>query len=328
MNARSGMLIVIGFLACTGLADEAEDHSQDRGEAQQGGQHTEQQQNGAPAQAAEGDPHEQHRREDKDDSRTQADEHAHHRSTQPNAEPTESERAHIPPEAPQRFMGDMPKERMSELMQMEDDALFGMVLLDQLEWREINNAAAQVWEFDAWYGDDYNKLWFETEGDRVDGEEEGRVELMWDRIISPWWSLQTGVRQDFGEGPSRTWFDLGIQGLAPYFFEIDAAVYVGEQGRTAFRFSGEYDMLITQRLILQPELEFRLYGKNDPENGVGSGLSNVEIGARLRYEIRREIAPYLGVHWERKFGRTEDLARDEGEDVNALVFVAGLRAWF
>jgi copper resistance protein B len=268
----------------------AEDHSQHRGGAQQGG------------------------------------EHAHH---QPHArEPTESERAHIPPDPPQHVMGDMSNERMIELMHMEDDAAFGMVLLDQLEWRNVNDSDARVWELDAWYGDDYNKLWFETEGERVAGDEDGRVELMWDRIISPWWSFQTGVRQDFGEGPSRTWADFGIQGLAPYLFEIDAALYVGEEGRTAARFSGEYDVLITQRLILQPELEFQLFGKDDPENGIGSGLSDGNVGLRLRYEIRRELAPYIGVHWKRKFGKTADLARNEGEDESDLLFVAGVRAWF
>jgi copper resistance protein B len=256
-----------------------------------------------------------------------AEDHSHHRQAT-SGEPGESERAHVPPDPPQHFMADMSKERMIELMQMEDDAPHGMLLLDQLEWREIDDAGGHVWEFDAWYGGDYNKLWFETEGQGADGEEEGRFELMWDRIISPWWSFQTGVRQDFGEGLSRTWLDIGLQGLAPHFFEIDAAVYVGEQGRTAARFSGEYDMLLTQRLILQPELEVRAFGKDDRENGIGSGLSIIEIGLRLRYEIRRELAPYIGVHWERKFGRTADLARDEGEDVADVALVAGVRAWF
>jgi copper resistance protein B len=239
--------------------------------------------------------------------------------------PTESELSHVPPEPPKNPLPDMSEERMIELMAMEDDAAYSMVILDQLESRRADVTA---WELDAWYGTDYNKVWFESEGERADGDEEGRVELMWDRIISPWWSFQTGVRQDFGEGPSRTWADFGIQGLAPYFFEIDAALYVGEGGRTATRFSGEYNMLIAQRLILQPELEVELYGKDDPENGIGSGLSDVEVGLRLRYEIRREFAPYIGLHWERKFGETADLARDEGEDVNDLMFIVGLRAWF
>lgn len=256
-----------------------------------------------------------------------AEEHSQH-VDEPPMEAGESERAHVPPDPPQHFMGDMPKERMSELMQMDDDALYGKVLLDQLEWREVGGEDVQAWEFDAWYGNDFNKVWLETEGETTDGEQEGRVELMWDRIISPWWSFQTGVRQDFGAGPGRTWLDLGIQGLAPYFFDIDAAIYIGEEGRTAARFSGEYDILITQRLILQPELELRAFGKNDPENGIGSGFSDLELGLRLRYEIRREFAPYIGLHWERKFGRTADLARDAGEDPDDLSVVAGLRVWF
>jgi copper resistance protein B len=256
----------------------------------------------------------------------QPDEHAQHEAA--GDELTQSEREHVPPDPPQHVMGEMSNERMIELMQMEDDASHGLLLLDQLEWREVDGEDAQVWELDAWYGDDYNKVWFETEGERLAGEEEGRVEVMWDRIISPWWSLQLGMRHDFGPGPGREWLDIGIQGRAPWFLEVDAALYVGEQGRTAFRFSGEYDVLLTQRLVLQPELELRAYGKDDPENGVGSGLSDLELGLRLRYEIRRELAPYVGLHWERKFGGTEDLARAADEDVSELVFVAGLRAWF
>jgi len=243
-------------------------------------------------------------------------------------EPGESERAHVPPEPPQHVMGDMTTEHMIEMMQMDDAALFGKILLDQLEWRDTKGADTQAWEFDAWYGNDYNKLWLETEGERVDSDEQGRVELMWDRIISPWWSFQTGVRQDFGQGPSRTWLDFGVQGLAPYFFDIDAAIYIGEEGRTSARFSGEYDILITQRLILQPELELRAFGKDDPENGIGSGFSDLELGLRLRYEFRCEFAPYVGLHWERKFGRTADFARDAGEDPDELSLVAGLRIWF
>ena len=255
------------------------------------------------------------------------DAHAGHDMSNAQA-PTDSERQHVPPDPPQNPLGDMSEERMIELMQMEDNAALGMVLLDQIEYRKVNGADVQAWELQAWYGTDYNKIWFETEREREDGEEAGRVEVMWDRIISPWWSLQSGVRYDFAEGPSRTWADFGIQGLAPYFFEVDAAIYIGEQGRTAARFSGEYDMLLTQRLILQPELEFELYGKDDPENRIGSGFSDMEIGLRLRYEIRREFAPYVGVHYERKFGRTADFAREDGQDASDLVFVAGLRAWF
>jgi copper resistance protein B len=244
-------------------------------------------------------------------------------------ERTESERSHVPPDPPTNPLPDMSRERMIELMQMSDQAAYSLILLDQLEGREQDDENALAWELQAFYGTDYNKLWFETEGEHVAAaEEEGRVELLWDRIISSWWSVQAGVRHDFGEGPARSWASVGIQGLAPYFFEIDAALDVGEQGRTAARFSGEHDLLITQRLILRPEVELDLYGKDDPANRIGAGLSDVEVGLRLRYEIRREFAPYIGIHWKRKFGKTADFARADGQDESDLVFVAGLRAWF
>ena len=258
----------------------------------------------------------------------EAQDHSSHADHGQHAQPTESERAHVPPDPPTHPMPDVSEQRMIELMQMEDNAPYGMILLDQFEWREIDNEDAQAWELQAYYGTDYNKLWFETEGERVEGEGSGPAELLWDRIISPWWSIQSGVRHDFSEGPSRTWAAIGLQGLAPYFFEVDTAFYLGEQGRTAARFSADYDMLITQRWVLQPEIEFQLYGKDDTANGLGSGLTDAELGIRLRYEIRREFAPYVGIHWERKFGETADLSRANGEDVDELSFVAGLRVWF
>lgn len=258
---------------------------------------------------------------------TEEDQHAQHKSATSD-EPTESERAHVPPLPPQHFMDDMSKERMIELMQMEDTASVSMVLIDKLEWREVDNADALLWDGQAWYGNDYNKAWFKTEGERVGGEEEIRAELLWDRIVRRWWSAQAGVRHDFGEGPSRTWAAFGVQGLAPYWFEVEATLYVGEEGRTAARFSSEYELLLTQRLILQPDLEFQIYGKDDPENGIGSGLSDAEFALRLRYEIRREFAPYVGIAWSRQFGNTADLTRAAGHDVSDLQFVAGLRVWF
>ena len=251
-----------------------------------------------------------------------ADDHAHH------VEPTESERAHVPPDPPANPLPHMSEERMIELMQMEDNAAVGMVLFDKFEWREGEDEHSQAWDLQAFYGTDYKKLWIETEGARADDQEHGRVEVLWDRVISSWWSLQAGVRHDFLEGPSRTWAAVGLQGLAPYFFEIDAALYVGEQGRTALRLEAEYEMLITQRWVLQPTVELSAYGKDDLDNGIGSGVSDVEVAFRLRYEIRREIAPYVGVHWERLFGGSADIARGAEDDVDELSIVAGVRAWF
>lgn len=255
------------------------------------------------------------------------DEHAQH-SSAASDEPTESERGHVPPPPPQHVMHDMSTDEMIELMDMDDTASFGMVLLDQLEWRKVDDRSALLWGGQAWYGDDYNKIWFKAEGERVGGEVEGSNELLWDRLFARWWNVQAGVRHDFGEGPSRTWAAFGVQGLAPYWFEVEATLYVGDEGRSAARFGGEYELLLTQRLILQPEIEFNLYGKDDPENGIGSGLASADVGLRLRYEIRREFAPYLGLAWSQKFGGTADLSRAAGHDTSDLQFVAGLRMWF
>ena len=258
----------------------------------------------------------------------EATDHSHHDQHAASDEPTMSERAHVPPEPPTNPLPPMSEERMIELMQMEDNAAFGKVLLERLEWREGEHAHSQDWDLQAFYGTDYNKLWIETEGARAKAQEVGRVEALWDRVISSWWSLQAGVRHDFSEGPSRTWAAVGLQGLAPYFFEVDAAIYVGEQGRTALRLEADYELLITQRLILQPSIELTAYGKDDVENGIGSGVSDLEIGFRLRYEIRREIAPYIGIQWERLFGDSADLARRTGDEVEEFSVLAGVRAWF
>lgn len=241
---------------------------------------------------------------------------------------TESELAHVPPPPPQNPMGDMSKEEMAEMMGMDDTEPFGMLLLDQFEWRDVDAGGAFGWDGRAWYGNDYDKGLLKSEGARIDGEYRGSVELLWDRVFSRWWSLQAGIAHDFGQGPSRTWAAMGVQGLAPYWFEVAALLYFSEQGRTAARVSAEYEMFLTQRLILQPKLELDLYGKDDAANGIGSGVSDAELGLRLRYEIRREFAPYLGVVWSRKFGDTADIARGRGDDANEVQLVAGLRAWF
>jgi copper resistance protein B len=245
-----------------------------------------------------------------------------------NSEPTESENGHVAPDPPQHPMHEMSSERMIELMQMEDDAPFSLLLFDELEWHEKNNVDAVHWDAEGWYGTDYNKVWLRSEGNGIEREYQGLAELFWDRIVGRWWHAQAGVRHDFGVGPSRDWIGLGVQGLAPHWFEVEATLYFGEQSRTAARFSGEVELLITQRLILQPKIEFDLYGKDDPQNAIGSGLADSEIGLRLRYEIRRELAPYVGVVWTRSYGDTADFARAAGDDVDELRLVAGLRLWF
>lgn len=244
------------------------------------------------------------------------------------AEPPSPESAgaakHVAPEAPEHPMPAMSYSEMVRTMQMDDTARAGRVLLDQLEWR----STGAVWEGEAWYGGDYDKLWLRTEGEPVRGTtEDARVELLWDRIITRWWSLQLGARESFGNGPARTWVAAGVQGLAPQWFDIEATLYAGEAGRTAARLRGEYDLLLTQRLIVQPEAEINLYGRPDPARQLGSGLSDLDVGLRVRYEFRRELAPYVGVAWRRLFGGTADRARAGGVRPSDLQFLAGVRLW-
>jgi len=263
-------------------------------------------------------------------------EHQHHQMPMPDMPAQDSkqginasEAEHVAPEPPKHSMGPMPYQAMAQMMQMDDRERYGKVLIDQLEWRDASEGSASVWDAEAWYGGDYNKLRFRTEGDRAQGQmEDARAEVFWDRLINRWWSLQAGARQDFGEGPSRTWAAVGVEGLAPYRFEIEATLYAGEQGRTAARLKAEYELLLTQRLVLQPEAEANLYGKSDRERGLGSGLSDIEAALRLRYEIRREFAPYVGLVWSRRFGDTATQARVSGRDADDLQIAAGFRIWF
>ena len=217
-----------------------------------------------------------------------------------------------------------------EGMDMSDDAKFSRLLLDQLEFAHDNHGDnAQFLDGEFWYGADFNKLWLKAEGESGNGSlQDLRTEALWDHAISAYWGAQVGVREDFGQGPSRTWAAFGVQGLAPYWFETEATLYVGESGRTAVRLQVEYDALLTQRLVLQPKVEAEFYGKEDPQRAIGSGLSSTELGVRVRYEIRREIAPYLGVIWRQRYGQTADLDRVQGEYTSELQLVVGLHVWY
>lgn len=225
--------------------------------------------------------------------------------------------------------------QMAGMMEMDDTSLFGKVMLDQLEWRNGDAGESRAaWDAQAWYGGDYDKLWVKTEGDYVGsdpdkGWREASVDVLWNRAISPWWSVESGVRRDFGSGASRTWAALGVQGLAPQWFQTEATFYASDEGRTAMRLKVDYDVLLTQRLVLQPYAEANLYGRADPQERVGSGLSDLQLSLRLRYELRRELAPYLGLVWLRRFGGTADLARADGaHEAGEVELAAGLHAWF
>lgn len=242
----------------------------------------------------------------------------------------QSQLEHVPPDPPQSHVDhDMSYREMTEMMGMDDRRRFGKVMFDRLEWHDGDEGSQYAWDARAWYGGDYHKAWLEAEGERVeDATHESRLEGGWERIISPWWNVRAGLRHDAGEGPARDWLGAGFTGLAPGFIETEALIYLGEDGRTAARFKFERDFLFTQRLVLQPELELDAFGKDDPEKLIGSGLSTLKFGLRLRYEVRREFAPYIGVHWAGHFGETSDLRRAAGESTDEFTWLAGVRAWF
>jgi copper resistance protein B len=199
-------------------------------------------------------------------------------------------------------------------------------LIDRMEARDDGGMG---WKSTAWIGGDIHRLWLRSEGSAREGRvEHGDLEVLGGRAISPWWDLVAGVRHEFGEGPSQTFAAVGVTGLAPYKIEVEATAYLGSSGQTAARIEASYDTLLSNRLILQWHAEANLHGKDDERRGIGAGLGTVEAGLRLRYEVTRQFAPYVGVEWERAFGGTADFRRQHAEDVRDTRLVAGVRVWF
>ncbi|WP_242112716.1 copper resistance protein B [Luteimonas aquatica] len=212
---------------------------------------------------------------------------------------------------------------------MHDNGLHSYVLFNRLETWDADPGRGLGWEAQGWIGTDLDRLWLRSEGERSDGHTESAdLEVLYGRSVAPWWDLVAGVRHDFKPGDAQTFAAFGVQGLAPQKFEVSATAYLGERGQTAARLEAEYELLLTNRLILQPLVEATLFGKDDPARGIGAGLGTVEAGLRLRYEFTRKFAPYVGVVHERAFGKTADLRRGDGEPGDDTRIVVGLRTWF
>ena len=217
---------------------------------------------------------------------------------------------------------------------VDDTQTFWLLLVDQLEFRDNEGEATFNWDAWGWIGGDYERLWVKTEGDigleTADGEAE--VQLLYGKLIAPFWDLQVGLRYDqlysSDGGPGRAFGVVGVQGIAPYLFEVDAALFLSQDGDVSARLQAEYQLLLSQRLILQPEFETNIAIQKVEEFGVGSGINDIELGLRLRYEISRKFAPYVGVSWTRKLGNTADLAREEGESVGNFTILGGARLLF
>ena len=211
----------------------------------------------------------------------------------------------------------------------EDDPLLTMLKIDQFEITDIGGNNDLAWEGQGWVGRDLNKLWLKTEGERIDGDtEEAEVQLLYSKAIAPYWDAQIGWRHDIKPRPNRDWLVLGVQGLAPYFFETDIVLFIGEKGIVGLRTEFEYELMLTQKWILTPELEASFFSKNDQDVGLGRGLSDVSLGLRLRYEIKREFAPYIGIEWDKRFGDSADFSGEEGDHTSDIKWVAGVRFWY
>lgn len=205
-----------------------------------------------------------------------------------------------------------------------------MLMIDRLEWRPHGGRHGYAWEVEGWTGGDLDRLAFKTRGERDAGGDldNAEVQLGWSHALDPWFNLRAGVRQDIRPRPMRTHAVLAVEGIAPYWFEVEGEVFLSNKGELTGRAEANYDLRLSQRVILQPAAELNFSAQDVEALRLGSGVSSVELGARVRYEFAREFAPYLGIHWERKLGGTARFARAYGEDVGGLNFVAGVRLWF
>jgi copper resistance protein B len=208
--------------------------------------------------------------------------------------------------------------------------VFSTVMLDRLEARNYNGVTTSYWEGQGWMGTDMDKAWFKTQGDAGQGKvQTADAQLLYSRAIAPYWDAQIGARHDFqaSNQPARDWLALALKGLAPYNFDVDASAFLGSRGAAA-RLKASYNLLLTQRLALLPEAEANFYSKTDPQRALGSGLSNLDLSLRLKYEVRREFAPYLGITWSNKYGAAAGYARAVGAPANQVSYVAGVRLWW
>jgi copper resistance protein B len=244
-----------------------------------------------------------------------------HSAHMPQAPDVAVERDNSPAMQEARHMG----------LMMHGDSLNFLVLGERFEQLEDDGATSRVWEAQGWLGYDHDKLWFKTEGAYdVDDDrtEHSEVQALYSRAVAPFWDMQLGLRRDDIGSAARHYAAFGMQGLAPYWFEVDAAAFVSEQGDVSARLEAEYELRFTQKLLLQPRLELNYSFADDQEFGVGQGFSETAFGLRLRYEIRREFAPYVGVEWSRAYGNTAMLLHAAGQDREELSVVAGLRFWY
>lgn len=233
--------------------------------------------------------------------------------------------------AASRYWGAEPMAKADRELRREHGGMtYYQVLFNLAEYQARPGRDGYHWDGEASVGGDINRFWLKSEGEGTFGDAIERVEVqaLYSRAIDPYWNLQGGVRHDFKPGRSRTYATVGIEGLAPYWFEVEGALFLSDKGDVSARAETYYDQRITQNLVLQPRVEANFSLQDVPEDGIGSGLTDLELGLRLRYERSREFAPYIGVSWERQFGDTARLTRARGDGTGGFSFVAGVRTWF
>jgi copper resistance protein B len=207
---------------------------------------------------------------------------------------------------------------------------FRQILFNIAEYQPHAGKDGYRWDGEAWIGGDIDRLTIKTEGSgRIGGRvEHAEAQALYSRAVDPYWNLQAGIRQDFGSGPARSYATLAVEGLAPYWFDVEAASFLSDRGDVTGRVEAYYDQRLTQFVMIQPRIEANLSAQKVAVDGLGAGLTDLDLGLRLRYDRSREFAPYIGVAWERRLGDTAHLVRARGDDVGGASIVAGVRAWF
>jgi copper resistance protein B len=225
-------------------------------------------------------------------------------------------------------------ERLGWPSPVADSAFYSFLRFDLLEYqRSTDGLDALRWDLLGWFGGDYHRLWVKSEGRFAPREDtEVEVQVLYGRLITPFFDLQAGLRFDQrlrpGSDPARVYAVVGLQGLAPYRFDIEPALFISNKGKVSARLTAAYDVLLTQRWVVQPRLETNVAAQKDEDLGIGAGLNDLDLSLRLRYEIRREVAPYIGFTWKESFGETHDLLTRDSAHPAHLAFVAGVRLWF
>ncbi len=262
----------------------------------------------------------------------QSNEHAQHADVMPDD--FRSPPAPVPEgQEIRRYAVDAPGDGATNfgIAPVHDNMAFTFFRADRVEVRSLEEGDVALWDIQAWRMRDYQKIYFESEGEyAIDPSEIESVqtELLYGYAVSSFWDLRAGIRYDFEPQPERAFAVIGFQGLAPQWFEVDANLYLSEDGDLSFGLESEYDLLLTQRLILQPRLELEASAQDVEEVGMGAGFSGIELGLRLRYEFHRKFAPYIGVSWESALGKTADLVQAEGGSADSTAWVAGIKFWF